>query len=1452
MTPRLTALASALALAGLLPVQPALAADRPAARPGAPALTDPAPAVRPATQTLIAQARSWQDRGRSDLAAAAWRKLLAGEPQNADALYGLALAQINLGQTEAAADSVAALQRLRPDHPGLRKLETQLRVGGSDAASLQEARRLAAAGQFEAAARQYELMLAGPQPVGDVAIEYYQTLAGTPHGWDDASRGLERLAKADPNDGRARLAHAKVLSYREPRRREAIRLLAELSQPSAAGAPATPAGLSVEQRQEAREAWRQALLWLGAKAGDHVLYRDYLAQGGEDSAVRARLAELSQGTDEARRAAEARERDPLTRGRRQGFDALASGDLTAAGERFARLLRERPQDPDALGGLGVVRLREGRVAEARDLLGRAVAVSGNASSPWRGAHVSAQVRLLLQQADAARSAQRLPQALELARQAAQLDPRDPLPVLALGDLQADAGQWLQAEGHYREALQLDPQQVDAHKGWLRAMHATGRGDAARQAIEALPEERATALGGRGVLQARLLQLDAETARLRGDLPRAQALLTEAQRLNPDDPWLRLNLAQQHLAGGREAEGLWLMDELAAQPPRQAAGWWALAQWHADRQDPQAGLQALDRVAMAERRPEMGRLHRRLRVQQQIGLADTARTQGRTVAALAALSQAQIEAEREPELLARVAVAYGEAGQGARGLQLLRGVMAQERGRDVPTRLQYAQLLDTVRQDGELGNVLVLLAGQNLSGPQREQHDALRVNFGLRQVDRLREAGDSAGAYEQLLPLLQERPSDSRLALALARLHVAVGEPAQGLQVVDAVLQAEPDNLEAWLAGATTATAAGESDYALAALQQAEQRAPGHPRVLAEYARYHRARGELRRAADYLRAAIAAQRPAPSRGLLPAGNGRSTRSPATEGGTDWGRPLPPATVPRAPSPGLTPRPAASAGTESVATEGRLAWPVDARAPGPASAPTAPPALQASTEAWLRGASADASGAVGGVGAAPIPGAGLSPGSALSSLSWPHPASNPLPTTSALARLPAERGLVEPAVAPGMPQETGAVPLAAALHAQFTPAPGSPWSRPVEPVPSEGDAVTRPARPRGLQDELAELIAERGTRQLEGGAALRWRSGDSGTSQLVEVRTPVEFQTPIGDFGRLHVRVVPTLLEAGQPPVDADGAARFGSQALGGAASGESVAAAGVGLSVGLDTRRLSGDIGLTPLGFDVVNVVGGLRLVDGGTSPLGYSAEVSRRAITDSVLSYAGVRDVRTNQVWGGVTATGLRGSLSWRADELRLYGYAGTHVLQGQGVMDNMRFELGAGTTWRGVDEPGRRVDVGLQLGYAQYRRNLRHFTLGHGGYFSPQQNVTLASPVSMLGQQGALRWSFAVSPGLSAWREDRAPYFPLDAAAQAQLTSRVVAGLSTQAAYPGRSSIGLTLALQGAAEYRLSPRLVLGSRVALDNASQYTQMSGGLYLRLNFEPDVGGQLLLQPGPLHD
>ncbi|STS86934.1 cellulose synthase operon protein C [Klebsiella variicola] len=78
-----------------------------------------------------------------------------------------------------------------------------------------------------------------------------------------------------------------------------------------------------------------------------------------------------------------------------------------------------------------------------------------------------------------------------------------------------------------------------------------------------------------------------------------------------------------------------------------------------------------------------------------------------------------------------------------------------------------------------------------------------------------------------------------------------------------------------------------------------------------------------------------------------------------------------------------------------------------------------------------------------------------------------------------------------------------------------------------------------------------------------------------------------------------------------------------------------------VAVGWKNDTWSGDIGTTPMGFNVVDVVGGLSY-SSDVGPVGYTVNVHRRPISSSLLSFGGQKDSssHTGTTWGGVRADG--------------------------------------------------------------------------------------------------------------------------------------------------------------------------------------------------------------------
>lgn len=296
--------------------------------------------------------------------------------------------------------------------------------------------------------------------------------------------------------------------------------------------------------------------------------------------------------------------------------------------------------------------------------------------------------------------------------------------------------------------------------------------------------------------------------------------------------------------------------------------------------------------------------------------------------------------------------------------------------------------------------------------------------------------------------------------------------------------------------------------------------------------------------------------------------------------------------------------------------------------------------------------------------------------------------------------------------------------------------------------------------------------------------------------------------------------------------------------------------GAGLALGWrnldDTLRF--DLGHTPGGYPVGNWLGGIG-VGGDLGVLGWSATASRRPMTNSLLSQAGAVDPRTGLRWGGVTANGATFSLGYdQGGRNGIWSNWSWHRLRGENVLDNERARAMAGWYHKLIQRPDMRLDVGLSAMYWRYRHDLGGYSLGQGGYYSPQRYTSIGLPVSFAWRNDD--WSLRLDGSLSASRarSDGISRFPDDPALQralAVLEARYgpvtfsPAGLESA----DSTSSGSGYRLYAAVERRLGDHFVLGAATTLQRSRDYAPNSFQLYLRYALQP-WRGNLPLPVRPL--
>ncbi|MEQ1917289.1 MAG: cellulose synthase subunit BcsC-related outer membrane protein [Gallionella sp.] len=1304
-------------------------------------------AVDNASQVLIEQATYWQQKNRDDLAGDAWRKLLRAEPNHPQALIQLAKIELRAGNVTEAQALYERAARLSPPPVGLTELASSLRMGTVPASELDVARKQAQAGQPDAAVKQYKKALKGERPSGALGLEYYQTLGGTREGWGEARQGLETLAKNHPGDKTYLLALAKHLTYRETTRREGIRQLVALS-----------------SDVEADRAWRQALVWLDAKKSDRKLFEEFLARHPEDAGIKSRLASLDRPTRSYRPSAEAL-------ARQSGFRSLNQGDLEQAEARFTTILAKHPHDPDALGGMGLIRLRQESFAPAIDYFDQAKRYDRHGRR-WTQARNSARYWLLVQQANVARDAGDIGETERDLQSARRIDASEPAATVMLADLLTEQRRYDQAESLYRGVLRRKPNEVNAFAGLLSLLIQTGREREARTMLADYEHSSALQSAGNEQIKSAVLVQMATLDEKNHDYRSAASRLEDALLLDPVNPWIRLSLARQYQKLGYPSEANALLDNLVDAYPDFPEGIHARALLYAEQKGWAEGLRTLERIPPASRTPALKREQRRFWIHAQAQRAQQLFEAKQAAAAQNTMRLVERESGNDKELLAVTATGWSDIGQSDDALRVMRKVMVSYPNSSIDTRIQYAGLLLNGRQYVELGALLRALsaAPERLSVSQQKDLNDIILAYTIRQADSLREGGHLADAYRVLQPALA-RSDDPRLQMALARLYNTGNEPDTALRITEEVLARNSDDFDNHLFASSMALSVNQNDKALQHAQLALALQPNHPRALAAAGRAEKANGNYDKAMEYFQYAQALER---EEAAFDGSSGGLSLRLVDE-------------FPQEERPELLPVPA------DLTPRRDDLLPV-------------PDVLDRNSLKMSR--------SVG-----------------------PHSDASPVAVQPRAARseLPA-------AFAHTAPSERAPVALAYAENAPVR-----------APAPQFGEVPATPRRAATVSDEIAAMQSA-SSDSIIAGAGFRNRTGEAGLSTLSEIEMAAQYDMPMDHGAQLSLRATPVLLSAGTlNSAVPQNAVRFGSVGLGPFLAAPTAAtaqnAAGVALNGAYRQGNMTVDLGTTPLGFKVTDFVGGLSLASKVGPGVGVRVGVDRRAVTDSLLSYAGATDPRTGKAWGGVVKTGLGVSADYDRNGKGVYASAAYSALTGSGVMTNNELELSAGAYTKPYRTADMEMTVGVNFSFMSYRHNLSYFTLGHGGYFSPQSYVSAGVPFDLSGRNGDVVYQVGADIGLRAFRADPIAYYPSDPAMQLAWQTQVAAlpGYPTQ--YAGSSVNGLGYGLFGSAEMPVGTQVSVGFKLAMDNSSNYSQQSLMAYLRYSFD-HLPQPLSFPPKPL--
>ncbi|WP_236298170.1 cellulose synthase complex outer membrane protein BcsC [Enterobacter hormaechei] len=403
------------------------------------------------------------------------------------------------------------------------------------------------------------------------------------------------------------------------------------------------------------------------------------------------------------------------------------------------------------------------------------------------------------------------------------------------------------------------------------------------------------------------------------------------------------------------------------------------------------------------------------------------------------------------------------------------------------------------------------------------------------------------------------------------------------------------------------------------------------------------------------------------------------------------------------------------------------------------------------------------------------------------------------------------------------------------------------------PTDNDSFTRLTRndekddwlKRGVRSDAGDLY-----RQQDLNVTLQhdyWgSSGTGGYSDLKAHTTMLQVDAPLSD-GRMFFRSDLVNMNAGS--FDTDNGTydpTWGTCAETPCHGSTNQSANGASVAVGWQNNTWAWDIGTTPMGFDVVDVVGSLSYSN-DLGPIGYTLNAHRRPISSSVLAFAGQKDPNTDTTWGGVRATGGGVSMSYDKGEANgIWSSLSADSLTGKNVEDNWRVRWMTGYYYKLINQNNERLTVGVSNMLWHYDKDLSGYSLGQGGYYSPQEYVSFALPVNWRKRTENWSWELGGSVSWSHSKTKDVMRYPLQGLIPdnepGRYTDKGVMGT-------GSSSSGTGYTARAIVERRVTSNWFVGLGVDIQEAKDYTPSHALLYVRYS-AAGWQGDMDLSPEPL--
>lgn len=1056
-----------------------------------------------------------------------------------------------------------------------------------------------------------------------------------------------------------------------------------------------------------------------------------------------------------------------------GFTALNSGDASAAKRKFEQVLQTNPDDADALAGMGYIAQRSGDYKAAAQYLNRAASQGGDASGERKEQATDAAFYGQLAEAQQTLKEGNISQALALSSPLAQESgERGTAAKLFRADVLRQNKDYSQAEQTLRSVLNDQPQNGPARENLYYVLRDQNKTEEAQAVLRTLPATLQQRLAPRAVAGAPgdPIRRQAQQLEASGNTSQAINVLRQGVARVPDDPWLRLDLARLLQKSGQEGEAATVILP-AGREGAGANSLYAAALFASESGAWQQANSLLGRISPASRNGQMRDLSESVNYNLQMATAERYLAQGNMTAASNTLKALSNQPPKSPADAGKLARMLARTGDMTGAVALVRDSMkagVQGNAGD------YADQVAVLNQAGLSQEAQTFMSSPEIqSRSTPAQLAGVRNGYVINEADELREQGNYAAAYDKLIRALQSDPQNTDLMFAMGRLYQTGKMNKEAGVLYDYLMTRDTDD---------QAARVGAIDVALAEdnVQKASTLASGlrndtSPERMLLLARLEEAKGNHQQAMTYLRNA---------RGKLVGLESSNSTGTPTIGG-----------VLLADNPFTT---TSKTGTSPSIYGTSLPWQVaqQAREPGstlPGTTRTDLPMETAQTRTlrqvdemmqqmdekngmWLQGG-VEVRGRDGESGTSKLT-------EAKAPITWSSSpfgdsrfefTATPITLSSGSASGDAWR-------------RSGANPLANA----------------VSNISASVSNANNSAANDGNTDKFSDLSNLADANNLSpftdtGFDRLTTLLGDTSDTSRLRALSRSSYKANYNDTIR---------------------------------SSTDSQNANGVELNMALSGDSYRMDIGSTPLGQDLSTLVGGVKWSPKLTNYLSLIFTGERRAMTDSLLSYVGLKDTYSGQRWGQVTKNGGNLQLSYDDGDAGFFVGGGGYSYLGENVASNTSVNAGAGVYLRPWHDDFRQLQTGLSVNWMNFSKNLSYYTFGQGGYFSPQNYVSVSLPVDFSQKIDNWKLSIGGSVGYQSYTQDKSDYFPNDPDAQKMLQQLADLGFTKEAQYKGSSQNGIGYTFRGGVDYNVNKDMTVGGKVGYDTFGNYNESTAGIYFR--------------------